>query len=94
MLKIEDIDHMAILARITISDEEKREVLPKLDAVLLYVSDIQKIVTKEDVVRVGGDLRNVMREDESPSSGGEYTDAILANAPHIQDGYVKVKQIF
>jgi Asp-tRNA(Asn)/Glu-tRNA(Gln) amidotransferase C subunit len=34
-----------------------------------------------------------MRPDADAYAGGEYSQAILANAPHAEDGYVKVNQI-
>ena len=93
MLKKEDIDHLATLARIKVSEEEKEELAGKLDRVLSYVSEIGKVSTDADVKSELGDLRNVMRPDEAPYSGGEYTEQILMNAPDKEDGYVKVRQI-
>jgi Asp-tRNA(Asn)/Glu-tRNA(Gln) amidotransferase C subunit len=34
-----------------------------------------------------------MRPDENPNPGGEFTDTILANAPHKEGEYFKVSQI-
>lgn len=93
MLKKEDIEHLATLARVSVSDEEKEEFVTQLDAVLEYVSELSRVVTKEDATPKVGVLRNAMRPDENPYEGGTFTDAILANAPHVQDGYVKVGQI-
>lgn len=93
MLKKEDIEHLATLARIKISDEEKAEMVKKLEPVIAYVSDISKVATAEDAIPRVGALRNVMRADENPNAGGTFTDAILANAPHKEDGYFKVQSI-
>jgi aspartyl-tRNA(Asn)/glutamyl-tRNA(Gln) amidotransferase subunit C len=93
MLKKEDIDHLATLARITVSSEEKEDFVRELDAILAYVSELGGVVTKEDVAPKVGILRNALRADENPYAGGEFTEAILANAPHVEDGYVKVGQI-
>ena len=94
MLKREDIDHLATLARITLSEEEKVELPKQLEAILSYVSEISTVATEEDAIPRAGALRNVMRPDEKPREGGEFTDSILENAPHKQDGYIKVQQIF
>lgn len=93
MLKKEDIEHLSALARITVSDVEKEAFVPQLDAILAYVSELGKVVTKEDATPKAGVLRNALREDVNPYAGGEFTDAILANAPHVENGYVKVGQI-
>lgn len=93
MLKKEDVEHLAALARIELSDAEMEEVATKLSPVLNYVSEISKVVTEENAEARVGKLRNVMRPDGEANVGGEYTDAILKNAPRSQDGYFKVSQI-
>lgn len=99
MLTKEDIEHLSVLARVAISDEEKEYFATQLDSVLTYVSEIGKVATDEvsldelpPIVRAG-DLRNVMRSDTDPLSGGAYTEDILANAPDSENGYVKVQKI-
>jgi aspartyl-tRNA(Asn)/glutamyl-tRNA(Gln) amidotransferase subunit C len=93
MLKKEDIEHLATLARISVSEEEKEAFAGQLDSVLGYVSELNKVVTIEESAPQAGELRNVMRPDEHPNHGGEFTDAILANAPHKEGEYFKVSQI-
>jgi len=93
MLKKEDIEHLSTLARITVSDEEKEAFVSQLDAVLEYVSELGEVATKGDTTPRAGALRNALRADENPYAGGEFTEAILANAPQVENGYVKVGQI-
>lgn len=92
-LKKEDVEQLAALARLAISEEEKASLPKELDAVLSYVSEISKVATTGALAKAG-ELRNVMREDGEVYQGGEWTKAILANAPHQEDGYFKVGQIF
>ncbi len=94
MLKREDIDNLATLARIALSEEEKEAFPEQLDAILSYVSEIGTVATIEDTTPRAGELRNVMRPDSDAHEGGEYTDTILKNAPQHEDGYLKVQQIF
>lgn len=94
MLTRKDIEHLATLARIDISEEEKEGLAKDLDSILAYVSEVSKIATESDTIPRAGILRNVMREDRDAYPGGEWTEAILANAPHKEDGYFKVGQIF
>lgn len=93
MLKKEDIEHLATLARISVSEEEKEAFAVQLDSVLGYVSELNKVVTIEESAPLAGELRNIMRPDENPNPGGEFTDMILANAPHKEGEYFKVSQI-
>jgi len=93
MLKKEDILHLSALARISISEEEKTELAAEIGSVLEYVSVISGVVTEAKRAPTPGELRGVMREDVEAYSGGEWSEAILANAPHKEDGYFKVGQI-
>lgn len=92
MLKPEDIDHLATLARIMLSDKEKAEFPKQLEAILAYVGEISEVVTEDRPVTPGL-VKNVMRQDGDASVPGAYSEAILKNAPDTEDGYIKVKQI-
>ena len=94
MLTRDDIDHLATLARLEVSDEEKIAFATALAPILAYVSDVSGVETTESGLPPVGVLRNVMRRDDAPRAGGTFTDAILKNAPRSEDGYVRVKQIF
>ena len=92
-LKIEDIDNLAVLARITLTAAEKESLLPTLESIIGYVSEISEVVTADKPSKVGV-VKNVLRDDILTHPGGEFSKAILTNAPDTQDSYVKVKQIF
>lgn len=92
MLKPEDIDHLATLARIKLSDKEKAEFPKQLEAILAYVGEISEVVTEDRPVAPGL-VKNVMRPDNDATPPGSYSDAILKNAPETEDSYIKVKQI-
>ena len=92
-LQPDDMDNLATLARIALTDKEKTELLPTLDSIIGYVGEIGEVVT-EDKPSKAGVVKNVLRDDTLTHKGGEYSDAILANAPDTEDGYLKVKQIF
>ena len=93
MLQKEDIEHLGILARITVSPDEQEGLAKDLDSVLAYVSEVSRVTTEEDTIPRVGEIKNIMREDANVYPGGGFTDMILANAPDTEDGYVKVKQI-
>lgn len=92
-MKKEDLDKLAKLSRLALTDEEKEKLASEFDSILGYVSEIEKVSVGERVLEAGP-LRNVMREDGEPHESGLYTEAILNNAPDTEDGYLKVKQVF
>jgi len=92
MLTRKDVEHLAMLARIDVAEDEADQIAKDLDGILTYVSEISAVAVESTEPAVGM-LQNVLRKDESPRIGGEYTDAILENAPDTENGYLKVSQI-
>ena len=92
MLSPKDIDNLAELARLDIPADEKETLRKEVDAILGYVSEVQKL-SRGEVKKVAGEVRNVMREDVNPHLSGAYTEELLAEAPRRQDNFVKVKKI-
>lgn len=89
----EQIEKLAKLSRLALKEEEKEGFLKDFNSILGYVSEINSVVAELPLKEVWN-LRNVMREDGEPHESGLYTDATLSNAPSVQDGFVKVKQVF
>lgn len=87
-----DVDHVALLARLGLSDAERAKLAGELEAILAHISRLQQVDTSAlpETAQVG-DLVNVMRDDEpAPSLGA---DVALANAPEREDGYFVVSAI-
>lgn len=91
-IELKDVEHLAGLARIAVSDSEKELLRHDLEEILAYVSQVTK-VTAELGVPTAGDLRNVMREDGEPHEGGVFTEDILKQAPSRERNRVFVKKI-
>jgi aspartyl-tRNA(Asn)/glutamyl-tRNA(Gln) amidotransferase subunit C len=86
------VDHIARLARLDLSEEERTRMQEELAQILAHAEKIQAL-DLEDVPPTSHSvpLRNVMRADEVvPSLAVE--DA-LANAPEAHDGRFKVPRI-
>lgn len=92
MLEKKDIENLANLARLQIPEEEKETLRKEVDSILGFVGEIQKL-TPPELVKEAGVIRNVFREDTEPHLSGEFTDALLAEAPETEDGYIRVKKI-
>jgi aspartyl-tRNA(Asn)/glutamyl-tRNA(Gln) amidotransferase subunit C len=89
----EEIEHLASLARIRLTDTEIEAFAPQINAVLEYVSAINEITANVDLTKKAGVRRNVFREDEVTNTPGMYTQALLREAPKTQGHYVQVKKI-
>ncbi len=86
-----ELDNLSKLARIDIDPSEKAQMLTDMQAILGYISEINSI--EGELVRGEEDVFNVVREDVITRETGSNTDAILANAPKVKDGYVEVEQV-
>lgn len=92
MIKKEDIEKLATLSRIDVSEDEKKDLVKDIESILSYISEIQEISKKETSSTID-DLRNVMRNDGEPHESEIYTKAILESMPKKEKGYLKVKKI-
>jgi aspartyl-tRNA(Asn)/glutamyl-tRNA(Gln) amidotransferase subunit C len=92
MLSRESIDHLASLARIDVSTEEKEALLGELEAILAYVSEIQSL-GNEKTENTGALVNANLREDEAPHESGIYSDALIAPFSDEEDRALKVKKV-
>jgi len=87
-----DVEHIAELAKLGLTEQEKERFGEQLSAILAYAQSLQQLDT--DAIPPTAqviDLKNVMRADKiEPSLPAEQA---LANAPHEADGYFRVKPI-
>ncbi len=94
MITTEEIEKLAMLARLALSKEETERMRKEFDSILGYVASIQKVAAN-----VGEHPRsivaavNVMREDRDPHESGIYTEALVGAAPRREGDYIKVKKI-
>lgn len=91
-LSKEQVEHIAELARIGISDEEKNKLQEDLGSILDYIDKLQGVGVDgvEPISHITG-LENEIRDDEAgaPPDGKK----LIEMAPDKKDGYVKVKKI-
>jgi aspartyl-tRNA(Asn)/glutamyl-tRNA(Gln) amidotransferase subunit C len=87
-----EVDHVATLARLGLSDPEKDRLLGELEAILDHITRLQRVDTSTlaETAQVG-DLVNVMRADipEEPIGAA----AALRNAPATDGSYFVVGAI-
>ncbi len=89
----QEVEHIAKLARLNLTEEEKELYGGQLSDILAYVEKMRAVETAkvEPTSQVTG-LTNVMREDEIIESG--ISEKLVANAPESHDGYIKIPKVF
>ncbi len=92
-MKKEDIEHLAKLSRIAVTEEEAQALASDISSILGYVSEIENATADTKGEKKVGALYNVMREDGEPHEASLYTEDLLNNAPVRQGQYIKVKKI-
>lgn len=86
------VDHVARLARLDLSEEERKRMQVELTQILEHVERIQSLeLDGVDPTSHAIPLRNVMRADEERTSLSQ--EEALANAPVAEDGRFKVPRI-
>lgn len=87
-----EVEHIAGLARLKLSEEEKAKYSQELSAILDYVEKMQAIDTTgvEETSQITG-LTNIMREDKIIESN--ISDELMDCAPEAGNGYIKVPKI-
>jgi len=91
-ITLKDLEYVAKLAKLKLSDQEKRKFQKELDKIIRYIDQLNQVNT-EDVSPTSHviPMENVLREDEVKASLTQ--DEALANAPDKKDGYFKVPKV-
>ena len=89
---IKDVEHIAELARLEFSQEEKEKFTHQLNDILKYVEKLNELdTTNVEPLSHVIDLKNVFREDEVVPSLP--TEEALKNAPAKKDTLFKVPKV-
>jgi aspartyl-tRNA(Asn)/glutamyl-tRNA(Gln) amidotransferase subunit C len=92
MITIKDVEHVAKLARLELTDEEKELYAKQLGDVLKYVDQMNEVdTTNVKPMSHPVEMVNVMREDEVHYDVTK--EALMSNAPEAENGYFKVPKI-
>lgn len=87
-----NIEKLASLARVRLSQGETETLRAEIGSILSYISQITKAAGSE-LPKAVGVLHNVLRDDGVPHESGRYSEALLSAAPTREGNYVKVKKI-
>ena len=86
------VDHVALLARLALTEDERERLRDQLSAILEHIN----VIGEADTSQVPATahilpLENVMVPDQSRPS--DETEALLANAPAREEGYFRVRAV-
>lgn len=92
MISIEDVEHVAKLARLALTEEEKVMYAKQLGRIIENFNDLKDVDTTNVAPLAHAlPIDNVMREDEIVTPPGR--DLLLKTAPAAENGYFRVPRI-
>jgi aspartyl-tRNA(Asn)/glutamyl-tRNA(Gln) amidotransferase subunit C len=91
-ISLEDVEYVANLAKLELSEEEKRRFQKELSNIIKYIDQLNELDTEDvPITSHVALLQNVFREDEILPSLSP--DEALANAPEKKDDFFKVPKV-
>ncbi|OGS47456.1 MAG: asparaginyl/glutamyl-tRNA amidotransferase subunit C [Elusimicrobia bacterium RIFOXYD2_FULL_34_15] len=91
-ITLKDVEYVAKLARLALTEEEKANYTQQLNAILEHMDELNKLDTSNvQPTSHAIKINNVFREDEVKIC--ENTEDIINNAPEKEDRFFKVKKV-
>jgi aspartyl-tRNA(Asn)/glutamyl-tRNA(Gln) amidotransferase subunit C len=91
-ITMKEVEHVARLSRLALSDDEKERMRRELDGILSYIDKLRALDTAGvPPTSHAVPMTNVMREDEPRPSLAQ--DEMLANAPDRSGELIRVPKI-
>ena len=90
-MEIKDVENLAKLARIELSESEKEKLLIDMESILGYVKQIESVIQTENI-KPEYKLRNIWREDKMGQKDFS-KESILEQFPEKEGNFLKVKKI-
>jgi len=92
MITLKDVEHVAKLARLELTEEEKTKFTTQLGDVLKYVDQMNEVdTTGVEPMAHAIDFVNVMRDDNVNYEQSK--EELMKNAPSEENGFFKVPKI-
>ena len=93
MITVKELEHLAQLARIELSESDKKSLIKEFDSILGYVDQLKKVKVSMDAEGRVGVVKNVMRPDAVDNTSDEDRERLLKEAPHREGDFIAVKKI-
>ncbi len=92
-LSLEEIEHIAKLARLELTDAQKTRYRGQLEAILDHVAKLQELDTQQVIPTASGSVGEMPLRPDEPRPGLA-KDELLKNAPKEEGGQFKIPPVF
>jgi aspartyl-tRNA(Asn)/glutamyl-tRNA(Gln) amidotransferase subunit C len=93
MITTQELENLANLARIKLSDADKASLVKEFDSILGYVDQLKKVDVSLDTEGRVGAVKNVARPDEPVTTSAAGREALLDEAPDREGDFIAVKKM-
>ena len=93
MINTTELEHLAKLARIKLTDSDKESLLQEFDSILGYVDQLKKVDVSMDAEGRVGAVKNVTREDVVTPISSLDREGLLNEAPDREGDFIAVKKM-
>ena len=95
MISKEQVEHIAKLARLSLTEQEKTKYQKELTIILDYIEKLKKTETNDSGQRkYSKENKNVFRTDELVKENKAEKKDLINLMPETKDNYLKVKTVF
>ena len=92
MLSKKEVEHVAQLARLGLSEKEIEKMKKDLSLILDYIEKLKEVdISGVDFYVSSAGLKNIMRQDKAERKG--YGAKLIKLAPKKEKGYLRTKQV-
>jgi len=92
-LSLQEVEHIARLARLQLTDEQKARYRKQLEAILDHVAKLQELDVRDVPPTASVSVGQMPLRMDEPRPGLEKDD-LLKNAPQKDDGQFKIPPVF
>jgi len=93
MITIPELEHLAKLARIKLTESDKESLAKEFDSILNYVDQLKKVDVSLDASARVGAVKNVARGDAVVNTSADDREGLLREAPDREGDFIAVKKI-
>ncbi len=93
MITLKDLEHLANLARIDLTEGQKKSLVKEFDSILGYVDQLKRVDVSLDAAGRVGAVKNVARADVPAPVSAEDRERLLDEAPDREGDFIAVKKI-